>query len=179
MIRAWILIAALLPGVPSLRAGGFTVELKEYAGYEVETGFTLAVDTTTAQGVLSDYEGIPGFISAVKESRVTEREEGSLLLSQEMEGRAYLFSLRIRLLLRVREPAPGVITFEDVSGRDFEWYEGRWDVAPGPEGTTVRYRLRARPLVSAPGFIKRGAFRKGVRELMEDVRREMLRRSGR
>jgi hypothetical protein len=81
--------------------------------------------------------------------------------------------------LAIREEAEASILFRDLSGKDFEFYEGSWRIEPSNQGVWVRYELRARPLFSVPGFVAKRMFKRTAEDLLGQVRLEILRRDRR
>ena len=61
--------------------------------------------------------------------------------------------------------------------KSFEFYGGSWTIGADSAGTRVDYALSAEPRGSLPRAMCRGALRHAARELLEQVRQEMLRRS--
>lgn len=172
--------AALACCAALARAQEPAVSLKDLGqgAYEIEGSFSVPVPSTGAWAVLSDYDRVAGFVSSMRRSRVLEREPDHLLVEQEASARFLLFSRGVRVLLKVRERAPERIAFEDVDGRDFAFYAGSWEVSPEGTGSRVVYRLKAKRRFAAPDFVARGAFKRGAEALLDEVRREMLLRSG-
>lgn len=127
--------------------------------------------------MLTDYDGIERFVSSMKESRVTRRDDDGILVDQMAVGRVFLFTRRIRTTLRVHEEPPGRIRFEDVLGRDFKSYRGEWRIEERRGAVELVYRLRARPSFSMPDFVMRGLFRATARDLLTEVRTEIERRA--
>lgn len=177
-LRLAAVAAALLAPGPGF---ALTVDVETPAPrtYTVRGAFVVAAPPALAWQVLTDYDGLARFVEDLRASRVRERSADGLFLEQEAVGKFLLFRRRARVLLRVRETAGARIEFEDVLGVDFERYRGAWTLSPEPSGTQVRYELEARPRKAAPGPVARRALRGGARDLLDQVRREILRRGGR
>jgi hypothetical protein len=160
------------------RAEDVPVFLRERDGrvYDLEGRFTVRVPKPVAWAVLTDYGRIRDFVPSVRASRAVERRRGLVVVEQSMSGKVFLFSREVSLRLEVREEGLERISFRDVLGSDFESYEGSWILEETPEGVQVLYRLSARPNFRVPAFMARSAFKKSVRQLLESVRTEMLRR---
>ena len=135
--------------------------------------FTAAVSSAVAWNVLTDYDHLQAFVTSMRSSRVRSRGDGFLMVEQESVGKALLFKRTFRVLLKVREEPRQSIAFEDVSGVSFARYEGSWTLKETPAGVEVTYRLTAKGGFIAPGFVMRGASRKMVEELLDQVRAEM------
>jgi hypothetical protein len=145
--------------------------------YTVEGSFEVDTSATTAWAVLKDYDHLSRFVSSIDESVVRRRVFGEVLLEQVGTGKALLFVEHFHVLLDVREPADGGIAFRDLSHRDFDVYEGSWNVTAGRHGSQVVYRLRAKPRQKLPEFIGKPAFDAGASRLLADVQAEILKRT--
>jgi ribosome-associated toxin RatA of RatAB toxin-antitoxin module len=148
-------------------------------GLEVEGRCRLRAMPAAAWAVLTDYEGIPEFVSSMRESRVTERGSDYVLVEQAAIARFFLFSRRLKTVLRVQEEPPGRIRFEDVLGRDFSTYRGSWRIEGDPESDELEivYELTAKPAFGVPDGLARGAFKRAVRQLIGEVGAEIERRA--
>ncbi|MBI1797487.1 MAG: SRPBCC family protein, partial [Candidatus Eisenbacteria bacterium] len=147
------------------------------AGLEVEGRCAVRATSAEVWAVLTDYDGISRFVSSMRESRVSGRGEGYLLVDQIAVGRLFLFSKQMHARLRVAETPTTAIHFEDVLGRDFTTYVGDWTLDPAPSGTRIVYRVTARPTFSVPDVIVRGMFKRTARDLLRQVAAEIGRRA--
>jgi hypothetical protein len=159
-----------------IRAEDVTVTLRERAVYEVQGGFRVPASREEAWAVIADYDHIGEFVGAVKKNRSSRLGTAEALVEQELSGKVLFFSRRVRLALLVQEAPPAELRFRDRDKEDFETYEGYWRLEESDGGTKVSYHLDARPRFGAPGFMARNAFRKNVRDLLNNVREEILRR---
>jgi len=144
--------------------------------YDVEGSFDVEARTSVVWDVLTGYEQLPKFVGNLKRSHV-EEDLGPyhFLLEQEFEGGFLFITKRVRVLLDVHETWYQTILFEDIDHKDFGFYEGSWELRPGSDkGLKVIYSLKARQNFDAPfaGDFTRG----GIKDLLESVRREILRR---
>jgi hypothetical protein len=144
--------------------------------YDIDAAFDVAAEPSVVWDVLTGYEHIPKFVGSLKKSEVHE-ELGPyhFLLEQEFEGGFLFFTKRVRVLLDVHETWYQSINFTDLDHKDFAFYEGSWELTPDPgKGLRITYNLKAKQNFDAPfaGDYMRG----GVQELLEAVRREILRR---
>ncbi|HVT61091.1 MAG TPA: SRPBCC family protein [Thermoanaerobaculia bacterium] len=144
----------------------------------LEGRFTIAASRAVAWSVLTDYDHIQQFVSSMRFSRVKSRGDGFLLVEQESVGKVLFFQRTFNVLLKVREEPNQSVAFEDVSKTSFERYEGSWSLKDAAGGIEVIYRLTAKGGFMASGFVMRGASRKMVGELLDQVRAEMSRKSG-
>ncbi|MBI3289346.1 MAG: SRPBCC family protein [Elusimicrobia bacterium] len=147
------------------------------AAYEVDGEFTVDASSAAVWGVLTDYEGIPSFVASMRSSRVREtREDGSLLVEQKAVGGMFFLTRTVTILLEVRQE-PELLRFEDIGRESFWRYEGSWSTERAPEGVRVSYHLIAQPDFVAPAVLMSRAMRRGARDLLEQVRVEIVRRS--
>ena len=178
---AWV-VAAVLAAVPVLaspaRAGNVSVsvQLKDDT-YQALGEFVVPAPDSIAWNVLTDYDHIGGFVSAVRSSSIARDSAGTLKVRQVAVAGMFPFKKTVTVALDVVERPRTVIEFRDTLGRDFRHYEGRWDLTADPSGTRVRYTLDARPRVATPSMLARMLISHDAAELLEQVRAEMLRRS--
>jgi hypothetical protein len=147
--------------------------------YVVDAAFDVNVPASLAWEVLTDYEGIGRFVSSIRESTIHRREAGRVLLEQHGVGRAWIVSLPMHVVLDVREQDQRVLAFRDVCGKSFTTYEGTWELATIGSGTRVTYRLTADPNGRQPAMLAKSAIKGSVKQLLDDVRAEMLTRGAR
>jgi ribosome-associated toxin RatA of RatAB toxin-antitoxin module len=162
--------------VPSLATDPVTVVLTEArdGAVTVEGRIVVAVRRSTAWSTLTDYEHMPEFISAMRSSKVLSRRDCRVVVAQESVGRVLFVRRNVHVTLEVEEQPQSTISFEDVSHETFEVYRGSWTVEDAGAETVVVYRVSAKPALSVPGVLLRGAYRRTVRELLEELRLRMM-----
>lgn len=176
-----LLLAGLLWAAPAA-AGAAPEEVSvsfQDAGdgsYRVEGRFTTEAPPELVWEVLTDYEGIERFVSSMRSSRVRQYEGGRAIVEQEASAQVLLFSRSIRVILAVTERPNEAILFEDLSGKDFEFYRGTWRIEPAQGRVVVRYELHAKRRFKAPDFLAKGAARRMSGSLLEEVLLEINRR---
>jgi hypothetical protein len=181
--RRLLLRAAIVAACVALSCGAgqaadalsLTFQEKDRA-YDIQGSFYVANDASVVWDVLTGYEHIPQFVGSLKRSHV-EEDLGPyhFLLEQEFEGGFLFFTKRVRVLLDVHETWYQSINFTDIDHKDFWFYEGSWQLVPDPSnGLKIIYTLKAKQNFDAPfaGDYMRG----GVKDLLNAVRREILRR---
>jgi hypothetical protein len=161
------------PGSPVL------IESLEGGVYRLQSSFAVSADPHLTWQVLTDYSGMPHFVPSIRSSVPQALSDGGLVVAQEFEGKAFIFTRTLKVRLIVQEQPERQITFRDVALRDFNTYQGSWELQPSGEGTQVVYRLTAEPRESVPGIVGRGAFKDGATQMLIELRGEMLRRSQR
>jgi len=145
--------------------------------YQVRGGFTVEASVDTAWAVLTDYEGIPRFVKAMRSSVVERGPSGARQIRQEAVQRVLLLRKTVHVALEVEEDRPQRVGFKDVLKRDFELFEGAWTIEPRGDSLTVRYALDAKPMSQAPGLIGRMVMSGSAHDQLEQVRAEILRRA--
>ena len=146
--------------------------------YLVAGSFRTEAPADKVWAVLTDYEGIGGFVSSISASRVLRRGPGEALIEQEGTGRFLFASRRVKLALEVREEPPSRLSFRLGASAEFARYEGSWRITDGRDCRLVEYELLAEPVPGlGPAFAARRVLRKNVSALLGEVRAEMERRS--
>jgi len=171
----WIVTLVLLAPAPAVAREPVVAVENTGSGCNVRGTFQAPVSGAVAWAVLTDYDHIGEFVRSVRSSRVERREGGKILLRQTALGSVFLFRRRVEVLLELHEIPGRRIAFHDVLGKDFQSYVGEWRVAADSVGSRVEYDLAAEPRALPRSFC-RGALRKMARDLLEQVRAEMLRR---
>jgi hypothetical protein len=177
-----IALALLLLGSGiSVPQGPVAVQEQRVDGgiYQVEGSFDLGrgISGEVAWNVLSDYDHLGRFISSIQESAVRRRQGHDVLLEQRGTGKGLLALEPFRVLLHVHELPERQIDFHDVLHRDFDVYEGSWNLKESPAGLQVVYRLWAKPHRKLPGFLGKPLFEEGAADLLDELRAEIVRRS--
>jgi carbon monoxide dehydrogenase subunit G len=171
------LLAILLLAVPCAAETPDVSIDTDQGSCRVRGGFRVSAPPELAWDVLADYDHIGTYVRSIRESRIERQPDGRMLLKQVTVASAFLFSRKIEVLLALEESRPERIAFRDVSGKDFSSYEGEWRVTAVDGGARVDYALAAEPRGAMARTFCRGAMRNGARELLEQVRQEMLRRA--
>lgn len=160
------------------RASDVNVTLDDTRGScHVHGSFIAPVSTAVAWDVLADYDSIGQFVRSVRASRMERQADGRLLLRQDAVGGLFLFRRRMQVLLEIKEESGARIGFRDVLGKDFRSYVGEWRIAADSLGTQVVYELEAEPRAAVARALCRGALRSAARDLLTQVRAEMMRRA--
>ena len=180
--RVGVLVRSALPLlliVGLARASDVDVTLDDTRGScRVHGTFIVPVSDTVVWDVLADYDSIGQFVRSVRASRMERQADGRRLLRQDAVGGVFLFHRRMQVLLEIQEESGRRIGFRDVLGKDFRSYVGEWRIAADPRGTQVVYELEAEPRGAVARALCRGPLRNAARDLLTQVRVEMLRRAG-
>jgi hypothetical protein len=175
-----LLCAVLMAPARSLAAEGVTLNLEDlsHGTYRLEGHIHVGATPYDAWKVLTDYEHMSSFVSSLRKSAVQDSTTDRLLLEQEALGKEFFITKKIRVLLQVTEVPYKKIIFEDVSHKDFAFYEGKWEILAAPEGLDIAYRLNCKRLFMVPDFIAKNALKKSAEGLLSEVRQEILHRKG-
>ena len=175
-IALWVTPGSTSPKEPA--SGRVEIELSAVSGAcQVAGSFEAPVAPGVVWSVLTDYEGIGRFVSAVRMSRMERQADGSVLLRQNAVGGVFLFRKQMQVLLALEETPCTRIAFHDVAARDFRAYAGEWRVRDDSTSTHVEYHLTAEPRAAVARVLCRGALRNSARDLLAQVRAEILRRA--
>jgi carbon monoxide dehydrogenase subunit G len=170
---------AVLVCSPPAAAGGSEVSLS-VAGtsnlYQVEGAFVAPVSAGVAWNVLADYDHISRFVPSVHSSSAEHTPEG-WIVRQEVVAGVFPFHRTLHVALAIREEDEHRIDFHDTLGKDFEHYTGNWTLVADSVGTRVTYSLNAELRQPVPDMIGRGMMAHGARQLLKQVRDEMVRRA--
>jgi uncharacterized membrane protein len=147
--------------------------------YVVAAAFDVEAPADVAWSVLTDYEGISTFVSSIRQSTIRDRKPGRVVLEQQGVSKVWILSLPMHVVLDVREHEGRMLAFRDVCGKSFTTYEGEWKIQETDGRTRVTYRLTADPAGRQPAMFARPAIRGSVRQLLEEVRAEILTRVAR
>lgn len=175
--RAGVFLLLLLA---PLRSQAAPVEVEIDGGREschVTGGFSAPVPIAIAWQVLCDYDHIPRFVPSMVSSR-SERRDGQLIVSQVARAGFMVFHKNVRVELEVIEEPMQQIVFQDRLRRDFVEYWGSWTLAVDSTGTRVDYSLGAEPRGALARSLCRGTLKRTAKDLLVQVREEMLRRAG-
>jgi hypothetical protein len=157
-----------------------TVDVHEARGaYQIHGAFQVAVPVAVAWDVLVDYEHIGAFVHSVKSSAFIVRSDGERVLQQQAVISSFLFRRSVYVELALQEVPRRRVEFLDVSRRDFDHYAGSWDLSSDSLGTAIEYTLAASPVHGLPGLLGRGVASRQARDLLGQVRGEMLARAAR
>ena len=72
---------------------------------------------------------------------------------------------------------PADIRFRDRCGRSFRQYEGSWQIGADEKGTTIVYRLNAKPSFEASEFLLKRLLKRDARQMIERLTSEIAARS--
>jgi ribosome-associated toxin RatA of RatAB toxin-antitoxin module len=174
LISCAVLVAMI--GAATSAADEPPVNVTESGGvYRVSATFSVLETPDVALAVLSDFERIPQYVPDMKTSTVRERNAEDTVVEQEAVAKFAMFSKRIHLVLRVIESA-GTIAFRDECGKSFAVYDGSWVVKPAAQGSTITYRLAAKPTFEVPGFVLKRLLKRDASDLIARIKVEMAAR---
>jgi hypothetical protein len=145
----------------------------------VQGSFAAAVPVGVAWQVLTDYDSLGRFVHSIETSRLERQPDGRLLVRQNAVGGVMMLHRHVSVLLALELDPNRRIAFRDILGKDFESYVGEWRLSADSSATRIDYRLDAEPRGFMAHAFCRGALRNTAKELLSEVRNEMIRRAGR
>jgi hypothetical protein len=176
-MTAFFLVALSLGLAQASPAPSVTLT-REGGAFRLEAGFSADASPELVWEVLTDYDGMTGFLSSLRKSEIVRRTPQGVVIKQEGTARLLMFSRRVSLTLDVVERPPDRIEFWDVGGGEFEEYEGSWSVSQSSAPCSVTYQLFAE---MKPSMVPRAAARRvlenSVRRQLEEVQKEVERRA--
>jgi len=175
--RGASLVLLLLVALPALASDSDVAFDDTEGSCRVLASFTAPVPRAVAWNVLADYDSIGRFVSSVRTSRMERQPDGRMLLRQDAVGSVFMFKQQIQVLLEIEEEPGSRIRFHDVLGKDFRSYVGEWRITADSLGTRVVYEIEAQPKGAIARALCRGPLRKAARDLLTQVRGEMIRRA--
>lgn len=146
--------------------------------YAVRGEFSVEISPDVVWRVLSDYENIPTFVRSVKESKLEKKNGNSRLLRQKFKEGFWWVARQMNVLLEIQETPRAAIEFTDILQEDFNFYKGSWKIEEEARGARVVYDLEIGGNFSLPAFVTRSFLKRNARELLGQVRREILARGG-
>lgn len=150
-----------------------TVTRGAHGSHVLHGEFSVDAPVDVVWETLTDYDGMGRFVSSVVESHLRPGP----VVEQRMAGALGPFRREIVLTLAIDESPKTRINFEDVSRHSFSHYRGSWQIHGSEGRVTVLYDLEATPTFFAPAILVNSAFRRSVATLLEEVRRETIRRT--
>jgi carbon monoxide dehydrogenase subunit G len=171
-------LSGLLASAPATADDALAVAVADHGrgAYRVTGTFSVAAPREVVWRVLTDYDGLGRFIPSMRSALVRREGAGVAIVAQATTTRVMGVSATTRVRLRLQETPPGRIAFADVSGRDFTRYEGAWGLTAEQGGTRVDYAAIAEPRF-VPPLVGQAIMQGTVRDLLRDLRREVLRRA--
>lgn len=154
-----------------------TLETPEDGIYSLEGRFSVRAPRQVVWNTLTDYDGVDDFVSSIVSSRFIDKAGDHVLVEQYAKARILFFSREIHVLLRIHEQPFRAIRFQDISGKDFKFYSGSWELEESRGVVSVAYKLKAKRRFHAPDFLAQSAFKKNARAMLEEVCDEILRRT--
>ncbi len=139
--------------------------------------FYVKAPLSTTWSVLTDYAHISDFIGSVNSSEILEHEKTTLLIRQEISGKVFFIDKAFSLKLLIHEYPREMISFTDISQKNFAVYEGSWQLSSVQGKTRVIYQLKAKPTGWTPWILGKRVFKSNARKLLDEIRLEIIRRT--
>ncbi|MBI2312380.1 MAG: SRPBCC family protein [Betaproteobacteria bacterium] len=134
------------------------------------------MDPRLAWDVLTDYNRLAEFVPGLSASRIASAPGEPLLLEQKGEAGFLVFRFPVEVVLRVEERPHDRLRFILVRG-NMKAMRGEWRVEKAGAGTRVSYDAELTPGFWVPPLIGPHIIRRNVKNQLEGVAREMLKRA--
>ena len=178
LLRCVVTCVLLMCVATATSASDVSVSVQHRDGvYEVRGRFVTPARLATVWEVLTDYEGIPSFVEAVKHSDIEQRAGARVRVRQSAAVGVFPVRKRARVTLDVMERHPNRIEFRDLLGQDFRLYTGAWSLSGDSSRTVVDYALDTTPRSAAPHWLGKSMMSHSAQDLLKQVRDEIDRRS--
>jgi carbon monoxide dehydrogenase subunit G len=146
-------------------------------GCGVRGTFSAPVPQAIAWQVLTDFDSLGRFVHSIESSHLERADDGSLLVRQTAVGGPSPLRHRFHVLLALELEPDRRIGFRDTLEQDFESYAGEWRVSADSTTTRIEYEVQAEPRGFVARTFCRGSLEHIARELLNEVRDEMMKRA--
>lgn len=168
-----IMLCCTIPALaqtPGLEVAVKRVKIADMVVFDVTATGAVKASPEAVWKVLTNYEGMPGFVPDLHTSRVLSRTGDEAIVEQFGVARFLFMRRDIHLIVLVREQAPTRIDISLVTG-DMKYYKCRWELIPMPEtgGTRIVYSGELAPKFYVPGMIGANIVRADVERMMQAV----------
>lgn len=156
-----------------------SITFQEKDGHFDLTGkFSVQADPDLIWATLNDFKNYPKYSPELKKVEVHEVEPNHLTVDEMAESGFLFFSQKVFFSMDVLEEPGHFITGTDVGHKSFVSYQYRWDIDPGGPGEPVEltYHVLAEGHFGAPAFMVNDGFKGGVKNFLENFRKEILER---
>lgn len=155
-----------------------TLEVRRQGeAYVVDASLVAPVPRTLAWSVLTDFDAMARFVPNLQESRVTAGSGLQFTVHQRGVARFGPFEFPFDSSRRIELRPPESIDSVQTSG-NLRRLESHTTLVAVPGGTRVSYRVELLPGSDFPALIGAAFLRHEVREQLEAIVQEMLRRQG-
>jgi len=144
--------------------------------YTVEAGFVANAAPPVAWRVLTDYDGLAGFVPGMRSSRIVSAPGEPVVLEQKGTSGILFLRVPIEVLARIDEVPMKSVKFQSIGG-SLRNKRGEWVLAGHDHATRVEYRAQITPGFSLPPLLGPAIMGQNVRGMVEAVAREMARRA--
>ena len=142
----------------------------------IEASLDVPVTPGVAWQVLTDYNHLADFVEDMRSSRVVSASGEPLKVEQKAEGGWLLIRFPVEVVLAIEEIPLQSVRFQSVSG-NVKNMKGEWRITPQGESINLSYSAYCTPDFWVPPLIGTYLMRNDVRNKVQSVVREMLRRS--
>lgn len=178
MIFLRLFVLSLLVCAPLARAASPVQSLdvrRQGEGYVIDASFLAAVPRALAWSVLTDFDGMARFVPNLQESRITAGSGLQFTVRQRGVARFGPLDFPFESVRSVELRPPESIDSVQITG-NLRRLKSHTTLAEVPGGTLVSYHVELLPGSNFPALIGAVFLRHEVREQLEAIVQEMLRR---
>jgi len=145
---------------------------------DVVGSILIPADRPCVLATITDYESLPTFIPQLASSRIVESRSDTSFVVEQTSVSKFLFHKRTAYARFVATHSPNGVRTRFLEG-DFHHHETEWEwvLETKKNGTRLRYGARIRSVYRAPGWVIRRMVKRSVRETLEAIRAETIRRA--
>jgi Polyketide cyclase / dehydrase and lipid transport len=173
-----LFVLGLLLSAPPVRAASPVQSLevqRQGEGYVIDASFVAPVPRALAWSVLTDFGAMARFVPNLQDSRVTAGSGPQFTVRQQGVARFGPFEFPFDSTRRIDLLPSEAIRSVQIAG-NLRRLESHTTLAEAPGGTRVSYHVELLPGSDFPALIGAAFLRHEVREQLEAIVQEMLRR---
>ena len=152
-------------------AGEVSVRIEQHGEvYIVAADFVANAAPPVAWRVLTDYDGLAGFVPGMRSSRIVSTPGEPVVLEQKGTSGFLFFRVPVEVLARIDEVPMQSVKFQSIGG-NLRNKRGEWVLAGHDHATRVDYRAEITPEFSLPPLLGPALMGQNVRGMVEAVAR--------
>lgn len=146
--------------------------------FDLQASFTVPADPQTVWDTLTDFKYYPKLSPELKKVDVKEESANHLIVVEKAESGFLFITQTVYFQLDVLEDPGKSMVCTDLGHKSFVSYQNRWDLVPSQDGKSLEltYHLQAEGHFGGPAFMVNDGFKGGVKNFVENMRKEILRR---
>jgi ribosome-associated toxin RatA of RatAB toxin-antitoxin module len=147
---------------------------KGYPLFDVTAKMTVNASVLRSWTVLTDYDGLAGFVPNLSRSQVISRNGNERVVAQNGYAKFLFIRQPVDLVLHVTEQPMQAIDIRLVSG-NMRDYQARWELQATPDGsrTQIAYAGLIAPYFYVPTLFGVALMKSDLRDMLNAVKAEM------